>query len=145
MPTIQKRHNRNGTISFIAWVRIKPFKPEDFGRVNFPSWSPDGKSVQFTSDRDGNYEIYMIDLQTRRVTRLTNSPGNDAHASWSPDGKWLAFSSVRGGYKDEAALNPGNPQASGDIYVMRPDGSDVRVLTENAFEEGSVGWLPTAK
>jgi TolB protein len=77
--------------------------------------------------------------------RLTASPGNDAHATWSPDGQWIAFSSVRGGFKDEAALNPGNPQTSGDLYVMRADGTDVRALTDNQFEEATPGWAPVRR
>ena len=117
----------------------------DFGRVNFPGWSPDGHRVQFTSDRDGNYELYTIELESKRIARLTDSPGNDAHGTWSPDGRWIAFSSVRGGFKDEAALNPGNPQASGDLYVMRADGTDVRALTDNQFEEATAGWAPVRR
>ena len=61
---------------------------------------------------------------------MTNQPGHDAHCAWSPDGEWLAFTSARGGFKDEAALHPGNAQQYGDIYVMRPDGSHVRQLTD---------------
>ena len=57
----------------------------------------------------------------------------------------MAFSSVRGGFKDEAALNPGNPQASGDLYVMRADGTDVRALTDNPFEEATPGWAPVRR
>lgn len=118
---------------------------EDFGRVNFPAWSPDGSVVAFTSDHGGDYDLYTIDLVSRHIERLTITPGPDAHASWSPDGQWIAFASVRAGYKDEAALNPGNPQAAGDLYVMRPDGSDVRMLTENPFEEATPGWAPLAQ
>jgi TolB protein len=118
---------------------------EDFGSVNFPAWSPDGSVVLFTSDHGGDYDLYTIDLVSRHIERLTITPGLDAHASWSPDGQWIAFASVRAGYKDEAALNPGNPQAAGDLYVMRPDGSDVRMLTENPFEEATPGWAPLAQ
>jgi Tol biopolymer transport system component len=117
---------------------------EDFGRVDFPAWSPDGNVVLFTSDHGGDYDLYTIDLVSRNIERLTITPGPDAHGSWSPDGQWIAFASVRGGYKDEAALNPGNPQAAADLYVMRADASDVRMLTENSFEEATPGWAPLA-
>ena len=76
-----------------------------------------------------DYELYTIKPDGTDSQRLTNVPGNDAHCAWSPDGEWLAFTSARGGFKDEAALHPGNPQPYGDIYVMRADGTDVRQLT----------------
>jgi TolB protein len=115
--------------------------------VNFPSWSPVDDLVQFTSDRDdeGNYEIYTIDAVTHWITRVTNSPGNDGHAAWSPDGRWIAFSSVRQGFKDEGVVNAGNPQASGDLYIVRPDGSDVRIVSDNPHEEATPGWAPLAQ
>jgi Tol biopolymer transport system component len=109
---------------------------------NFPSWSPKGDRIAFTSDRDGDYEIYTIRPDGTDLRRLTNSPGNDAHNSWSPDGEWIVFTSVRGGFKDEMALTPFNPQPSGDLWVMRPDGSDVRMLTDDQFEDGTPSWLP---
>ena len=117
-----------------------------FGRVNFPSWQPNGRLVQFTSDRgDLNYDVYTIDVDSREIVRLTDDPGVDGHASWSPDGKWLAFSSTRQGFKDEGALHPRNPQGSGDVYVMRTDGSEVRALTDNQYEEATTGWAPLAR
>ncbi|HEX2460889.1 MAG TPA: hypothetical protein VHJ58_12150, partial [Vicinamibacterales bacterium] len=96
---------------------------------NFPSWSPKGDRIAFTSDRDGDYEIYSIRPDGTDLRRLTHSPGNDAHSAWSPDGEWIVFTSVRSGFKDEMALTPFNPQPNGDLWVMRPDGSDVRMLT----------------
>ncbi|MEP6902888.1 MAG: hypothetical protein ABJA66_14135 [Actinomycetota bacterium] len=109
---------------------------------NFPAWSPDGERIAFTSFRDGDYEIYTIKPDGTDLKRLTNSPGNDAHCAWSPDGKWIAFASARGGFKDESVLHPLNPQPYGDIYVMRADGSDVRRLTDNQFEEATPAWIP---
>ncbi len=74
--------------------------------------------------------------------RLTHSPGNDAHNAYSPDGAWIVFTSTRGGFKDESALHPHNPQPQGDVFVMRADGSDVRRLTDDQFEEGTPAWIP---
>ena len=44
--------------------------------------------------------------------------------------------------KDEAALHPFNPQPYGEIHVMRANGSDRRVLTDNQFEDGTPTWIP---
>jgi TolB protein len=112
---------------------------------NFPSWSPDGDRIAFTSDRDGDYEIYSIRTDGTELRRLTHSPGNDAHNAWSPDGKWIVFTSARGGFKDESALHPFNPQPYGDLYVMRADGSDIRILTDDQFEDGTPGWRPARR
>ena len=114
----------------------------DNSHDNFPSWSPAGDLIAFTSFRDGDYEIYTIKSDGTQLRRLTNMPGNDAHNSWSPDGKWIAFSGARGGFKDESILHPLNPQPYGEIYVMRADGSDVRMLTDDQFEAATPGWIP---
>ena len=109
---------------------------------NFPSWSPDGTRIAFTSLRDGDYEIYTIKPDGTDLKRLTNAPGNDAHSAWSPDGKWIAFAGARGGFKDESVLHPLNPQPYGEIYVMRSDGSDLRMLTDDQFEAATPSWVP---
>ena len=109
---------------------------------NFPAWSPVDDVIAFTSYQDGDYEICTIKPNGSGFKRLTYSPGNDAHCAWSPDGKWIAFASARGGFKDEAALHPNNGQPYGQIYVMRADGSDVRQLTDDQFEHGTVGFAP---
>jgi TolB protein len=112
------------------------------GHDNFPAWSPSGDRIAFTSDRDGDYEIYSVRPDGSDVKRLTRSPGNDAHATWSPDGLWISFVSARGGFKDESALHPYNAQPYGDLYVMRADGSDPRVLTDDPFEDGTPRFKP---
>jgi Tol biopolymer transport system component len=109
---------------------------------NFPAWSPTGDLIAFTSYRGGNYDIYTIRPDGTELRRLTHSPGNDAHCSWSPDGKWIAFASSEGGFKDEAMLHPYNPQPYGEVFVMRADGSDIRRLTDDQYEEATPSWIP---
>ncbi len=107
------------------------------GPDTFPAWSPNGDRIAFTSNRDGDYEIYTVRPGGGALTRLTRSPGNDAHPAWSPDAEWIAFASNRTGFKDET-----EGMSDGEIFVMRADGSDVRQLTENAFEDGTPAWRP---
>jgi TolB protein len=109
---------------------------------NFPAWSPTGDRIAFASDRDGEYQIYTVRPDGTQLTRLTHSSGIDAHLAWSRDGKWIAFASARTGFTDEALLHPGNPQQNGEIFVMRADGSDVRRLTVNQFEDATPAWRP---
>jgi Tol biopolymer transport system component len=78
-----------------------------------PEASPDGKKVAFMSQRDGNWEIYVVDLDGT-VKRLTTNGANDGLPIWSPDGQTIAFASDRDG---EWA-----------IWAMNPDGSNQRVL-----------------
>ena len=109
---------------------------------NFPAWSPKGDFIVFASNRDGDWELYTIRSDGSNLKRVTRSPGNDAHPAWSPDGRWIAFSSARRGFKDESVLWAGNAQPYGDIFVMRADGTDVRQLTDDAFEDATPAFEP---
>lgn len=87
-----------------------------------PSFSPDGKTVAFVSDRDGNPEIYLQNIDGSGLRRLTNHPAHDEFPTFSPDGTQIAFNSNR---DDE---NFG-------IYVMNTDGSGVKRLTNWQTQE----------
>jgi Tol biopolymer transport system component len=128
----------------VATGAVRPVTPGS-SHDNFPAWSPNGERIAFTRFFESDYELYTIKPDGSDARRLTNTPGNDAHCAWSGDGEWLAFTSARGGFKDEAALHPGNSQPYGDIYVMRANGSDVRQLTDTPFEEGTVTWAPVRR
>ncbi len=47
-----------------------------------PSWSPDAKRITFASERDGNYEIYVMDADGGNQQKLTNHPRNDGSPAW---------------------------------------------------------------
>ncbi len=84
--------------------------------------------VVFTSNRSGNYEIFVLDPQTGFVTQLTNDPGNDVEPAWSPDGQFIAFASDRDG--------------DYELYIMGADGTDLRQLTRNNAEDRQPHWQP---
>jgi TolB protein len=110
------------------------------GYDDFPGWSPKGDLIAFTSFRDGDFEIYTIRPDGTGIKRLTHDRGNNAHGAWSADGEWYIFSSGRMGWKDEAMLCTGD-QPYADLFAMRADGTDLRQLTDNQWEEG----LPAAQ
>ncbi|PYR45849.1 MAG: hypothetical protein DMF95_19655 [Acidobacteria bacterium] len=104
------------------------------------AFSPDGRQLVFVTSRaGGTADLWTLDLQTRRAKPLTSGAGGDFRPAWSPDGRWIAFSSDRGS---------GLPFAHGrwehlhlvDIYVIRPDGSGLKRVTEHGNFCGSPKW-----
>jgi TolB protein len=84
-------------------------------RQNYlPAWAPDGSRLAFTSNRDGNPEIYVMNKDGSGLRRMTNSPAIDVSPTWSPTGNQLAWVSDR----------TGQPK----IYIMNSDGTGQRLL-----------------
>ena len=77
----------------------------DSGADKSPRLSPDGRLIVFESERDGNWEIYVMNADGSDQTRLTENEAEDADPIWSPDGRRIAFLSNRDGrteiYRDE--------------------------------------------
>lgn len=91
-----------------------------------PTWSPDGARVAFTSERDGNAELYSAELLTGELRRLTFDASQDDRASYSPDGDFIAFESTRGGRTG--------------VFVMPPLGGSAIRLTPADRSFALAGW-----
>jgi TolB protein len=90
-----------------------------------PSFSPDGRKLVVTlGGVDGNLDIHVLDINTRRTTRLTTSRSIDTEGTWSPDGRYIYFTSDRSG----------GPQ----IYRVRATGG----TPERVTYEGSYNARP---
>jgi hypothetical protein len=63
--------------------------------LNNPSWSPDGKSMVMTGLVGGKNNLYLYNMDSREVTRLTDDWYSYVHPSWSPDGRYIVFSTDR--------------------------------------------------
>src|SRR5690606_32927267 len=85
--------------------------------------------IIFASQRDGNWELYLMDANGERVRRLTDDPAADTNPAWSPDGGRVAFESTRAGYSD--------------IYVMPAAGGEPINLTNWPYSsEHGPTWSP---
>lgn len=86
-----------------------------------PAWSPDGTQLVFASDVTGRKSLQIVSVtfqatgEAGQVVRLTESQGQNFDPMWSPDGRSILFASTR--------------DRSADVYIMRADGSDERLLT----------------
>jgi TolB protein len=118
----------------------------DNGNVNLgPVWSPDGTQIAFWGYAPGAFdpgnddeqatEVYVMDASGENIRNLTQSSGLDSQPAWSPDGSLIAFSSFRM-WNDEGLR--------GGIFIMNPDGSDVRRVTDlpGRNEASSPLWRP---
>jgi len=118
----------------------QPFVREILAAIEEANAAPSSESssgiLVFYSDRDGNPEIYTLNLADGDVQRLTNDPAFDDSPAISPDGTQVAFLTAR---RDP---NPRFPNLKYEIYVMDIDGGNLRRLTETEAAEDHPAWSP---
>jgi TolB protein len=163
----------------VRCVRDRYARDEYAGQDTHPAWSPDGGRIAYISNREGvaagsdiNFEVYVLDLATKRERRLTENQDFEADIAWSPDGGRIAFKSHRDG-NDEVYLMDADgagqtnltrhPASDGgasfspdgarlvfhsdrdgdkELYLMNADGTDVRRLTDHPAGDHSPRWSP---
>jgi len=101
-----------------------------------PGWSPDGQRIVFSSDRDGDDEIYIADADGSHVQQLTDNDTTDWWPAWSPDGSQIAWTSYRDGNWDIYVM-PAPGQAQVNV-----DSGNVRRLTDNPAKDWGPVWSP---
>ena len=101
-----------------------------------PDWSPDGKQIAFTSNREGNREVYVMNADGTNPINLTNHPARDSSPAWSPDGMRIAFSTNRDGNWEK------KPNDNWEVYVMNADGANLINLTNHPAWDSSPTWEP---
>jgi Tol biopolymer transport system component len=87
--------------------------------------------IVFQSDRDGDWEIYVMNPDESHTVQLTDNTAADEYPVWSPDGKQIAFKSDRDG--------------NFEIYVMNADGTNQRRLTNHSANDEDPAWSPDGK
>lgn len=122
-----------------------------------PSWSPDGKLIAFSSNRHnpddvGAFSIYVIrpDGSDLRRIHVAGPAGSEAvdrervnHVCFMSDDdcdQWLLFTANLGGVTAEPVSLPNQFQPYGDLHVVKLDGSGLRRLTWNGYENGTPAW-----
>lgn len=96
-------------------------------------------------DPGGHFQLYRFNFRTHKLRRLTTTPGHNFGPTWSPDGRHLGFSSTRNG--SAAVGAPNWPVSAASLFVMNPDGSHVRQITDaGAFRTDNFpAWSPNGK
>ncbi len=74
-----------------------------------PAFSPDGRTVAFRAIRGGQFDIYLLDLESGQVTNLTDDPASDSSPTFTPDGRSIVYTAQRGDYGKLVRISLDNP------------------------------------
>jgi Tol biopolymer transport system component len=109
----------------------QPVKITDQAPSYWHGWSPDGTTLVYCAEREGNFDVWAIGAQGGKETRLTNDPGLDDGPEYSPDGAYIYFNSTRSGRMK--------------IWRMRPDGSGQEQVSFDDYNDWFAHVSPDGK
>ena len=135
-------------------VRLFDENPRSSFRT--PAWSPDGRSIAFSSNEGGAVDIWTLDIGAPRSVRLTHNVAIDLHPTWHPNANLLVFQSQR--YSTTNGHPDGSP-TGWKLWTVRTDGSPpqplISLANSPAFEGAEVplvsanfetpAWSPTGR
>jgi TolB protein len=118
------------------------------------SWSPDSQKLVLPIDEKmssggKNYfgDLYILDVKSGQKTQLTNDPSSDLYPAWSPDGQWIAFIRYSPNLKNYCGPFPRTDSPrdcdNASLYLIKPNGSNLRLLSEPIHVEAPVNWRHT--
>ncbi|MCX5645520.1 MAG: hypothetical protein NTZ17_12725 [Phycisphaerae bacterium] len=119
--------SQEGGKSLIYIVPVAGGTPRRVTRLGpsyWHGWSPDGKTLAYCAERNGEFDVYTIPVEGGAETRLTTAPGLDDGPEYSPDGRYIYFNSVRTGTMQ--------------IWRMKADGSEQQPVTSDEYNN----WFP---
>src|SRR5712692_10361541 len=125
--TIHSEDNTSGRSTTPGDLELSVAMMARIGACWSPTFSPDGSRLAFISDRGGVPQVWMVPIEGGWPTPVTALDDPIYGVSWSPDGEWLA-----------SILAPGGGM-NAQVYLVRPDGTELRRLTEGGSDNNWLG------
>ncbi|MFQ5770293.1 MAG: BamA/TamA family outer membrane protein, partial [bacterium] len=114
--------------------KIKKLHFKDLVSLSSPNWSPDGSKIVFSGiSYAGLSDLYIVDVATEELQRLTNDFYDDRDPAWSPDGKTIAFSSDRSYFGKDGYLN---------LFIYNLQNGNIKYLTIGDHNDYAPAWSP---
>ena len=128
MPLSSETHFTYSTPAILIGAAPTNLTGIDFCKADWPIFSADGLTIIFTSERDGNKEIYSYNIESKKISNLSRNKGDDWNARFYNDSEKLIFQSTRDG--------------NWEVYRMALDGSNQVNLTNHPSTDYSYVVLP---
>jgi hypothetical protein len=120
----QTQDDRRSRIYVVPITGGNPRRVTEKSPSYWHGWSPDGRTLTYCAQRDGEFDIYTIPVEGGEEKRLTTAKGLDDGPEYSPDGQYIYFNSERSGQMQ--------------IWRMKPDGNEQEQVTSDDFNN----WFP---